>query len=374
MQGLRAKLKSRRGFTLVLMMLMMTVFIGAAAFAIDIGHMYLLRSDLHASSDASALAGISKYAASNDTNAARVEAQNFAARFTADHSALSLAGADFVFGHWDPPSGSLASFIAGGTPLNAVKVTVRYTGNFFAFGRFLGFNTHQVTATSIAVHGSTGSTTCLRPFGVPYQQLLDVLYPPAGTKAPTYNLTLTDVTNLSQLTAANQISLKVGTSGGYAPNGQFYAVQTPPGEYANGTKGNPISGANPYSNGISGCSGNKVSLGDWLQPETGNMAGPTEQGVGGQGGGQNAILGLCGTSDTCDPPVKVVVALWDQLGDAPNNNCNACYHVKYLGVFELTGYDKANKAVTGFFQTLTQSTGGGFSGNPGPVMKNGLVY
>src|SRR5262249_46146912 len=147
-------------------------------------------------------------------------------------------------------------------------------GNFFAFGRFLGFNTHQVTATSIAVHGSTGSTTCMRPFGVPYQQLLDVLYPPAGTKNPTYNLTNSDVVNLGQLTQSSEILLKVGTSGGYAPNGQFYAVQTPPGEYANGTPGNPISGANQYSGDIAACSGDRVSLGDWLEPETGNMEGP----------------------------------------------------------------------------------------------------
>jgi Flp pilus assembly protein TadG len=351
----------------------MTVFIGAAAMAVDVGHMYVLRADLHAASDAAALAGISKYAASNDTAASRVESQTFTAKFKADVTTLSLAGTDFVFGHWDPPSGSLASFVAGGTPLNAVKVTVRYTGSF-SLGRFLGFTTHQVTATSIAVHGSTGSTTCLRPFGVPYQQLLDVLYPPGGTKNTTYDLNNTDITNLSLLTQLNQISLKVGTSGGFAPNGQFYAVQIPPGEYADESPGNPVSGANPYSNAIAGCNGARVSLGDWLAPETGNMAGPTEQGIGGQGGGGNATLGLCGSSDTCSPPVKVAVALWDNLADAPGGHCNSCYHVKYLGVFEVTGYDKPNKAVTGFFQTMIQSTGGGLSGNPGPIMKNGLVY
>ena len=47
---------NRRGFTLVVMMLMMTIFIGSAAFATDFAKMYLIRGQLQATADATALA------------------------------------------------------------------------------------------------------------------------------------------------------------------------------------------------------------------------------------------------------------------------------------------------------------------------------
>jgi Flp pilus assembly protein TadG len=365
MKKLKAELSNRKGFTLILSVLLMTVFIGAAAFAIDIGHMYLLRSDVHASSDAAALAGISKYAVSADTVAARTEAQGFAARFRADTVALSLAGVDFVFGKWSPPSGSLASFTAGATPINAVKTTVRYTGGYFAFGKYLGFSTHQVTATSIAVHGSVGSTECMRPLGIPYQSLLDVLYPPANTKPVTYDLTAADIVNLNQL--ATPTVLKLGSPGGTNP-GQFYAVDLPVGEYADGTAPptNPITGANQYrtllgsSCSVNAAQGGTVSVGDWLNPESGNVVGPTGQGV-------DDFCALF----TC--PSKAIVALWSTLGNAPGGHCNACYHIKYLGVFNIIGFDKPSQQVTGNFTGLLNAAGG-FSGTPGPIQKNALVY
>src|SRR5207249_7738044 len=48
--------RNRRGFTLILAALMMTILIGAAAFAVDFGRMYLYRNQLHAATDAAALA------------------------------------------------------------------------------------------------------------------------------------------------------------------------------------------------------------------------------------------------------------------------------------------------------------------------------
>lgn len=367
MRTLKQRLTNRRGFTLVLGVLLITVFIGAAAFAVDIGHMYVLRSDVHAAADAAALAGVTEWARKGDKDSATAEAQTFAARFKADTVGLSLAVGDIVMGHWAPPSGSLASLTSPAADTNAVRVTVRYNGNFFSFGRFLGFNTHQVTATAIAVHGSVGSTECMRPLAIPYQSLLDVLYPPPPQKPTTYNLTSDDVTALNQLTVANPTVLKLGSPGGTNP-GQFYAVDLPVGEYADGTAPltKPITGANQYRTLLgSSCSvlnaqEGTVHVGDWLQPESGNIVGPTGQGVD----------DFC-TLFTC--PSKAIVALYDNLADAPGGHCNSCYHVKYLGVFNIVGFDKPSQQVTGNFTGLLDAAGG-FSGTPGPIQKNALVY
>ena len=58
MRTVKRRRLNRRGFTLVVMMLMMTVFIGSAAFATDFAKMYLIRGQLQAAADAGALAGI----------------------------------------------------------------------------------------------------------------------------------------------------------------------------------------------------------------------------------------------------------------------------------------------------------------------------
>jgi Flp pilus assembly protein TadG len=365
-------LGNRRGFTLVLMMLMMTVFIGAAAFAVDIGHMYAIRSEVHAAADAAALAGVSEWAVKGalpeGKDSARLEAQAFAVRFKADTVTLSLADADISLGHWAPPSGALSSFTTPAADTNAVKVTIRYNASF-SFGRFLGFTAHQVTATAIAVHGSVGSTRCMRPLAIPYQSLLDQLFG-VGVKDTSYTLTTSDIAALNQLSTANPIALKLGSPGAPNLNGQFYAVDLPPGEYADGTAGTPDNGGQPYRQslgaqcsalpGIIGVSNVTVSVGDWLSSEQGNLVGPTNQGIG----------------DFCSAfgcPSKAIVALWSSYGTSPGGHCTHCYEVKYLGVFDIIGYDNSSQQVNGTFSGLLNAAGG-FSGTPGPIQKNALVY
>jgi hypothetical protein len=47
--------------------------------------------------------------------------------------------------------------------------------------------------------------------------------------------------------------------------------------------------------------------------------------------------------------------------------------VKYLGVFDIIGYDNSSQQVNGTFSGLLNEAGG-FSGTPGPIQKNALVY
>ena len=96
MQRLEMKLSNRKGFTLILSALMIFVFIGAAVMAVDVGHMQMRRADVHAASDAAALAGIEKYRGYDDAAAALAEAQAVRRKVQSGHARRSrLLPADF---------------------------------------------------------------------------------------------------------------------------------------------------------------------------------------------------------------------------------------------------------------------------------------
>jgi len=375
---------NRRGFTLVVMMLMMTIFIGSAAFATDFAKMYLIRGQLQAAADAGALSGI--YLVAQGWKDSTVDS---ARAYTARHKVGtgSYVGSTAVVtpGYWKDTTtctlNTCLGFVQNGNNWNddgvsAVRVIVNYTGTY-NFGRFFGFNSRALYDTAIAVRGNASSSTCVRPWAIPYQALLDVLYPALPHKDPlTYNLTEADINTLRAMTSAGTISLKVGDAGDLTPNGEFYAAKLPPGQYADGTAGNPWTGGSDYSTGIghtcaqiqalmtaTGSSrGASISVGDYLKPETGNMVGPTKQG----------IDDLCG-SDTCNPPVKVAAAMWDGIFDV--THCTGCYRIKYIGSFAVVGWDQPNKSVTGYFTSMAVqggSSGGGAGGPPGPAQWTGL--
>lgn len=277
---------------------------------------------------------------------------------------------------------------------NAVQATSRYAANY-RFGQLFGFSTRMRTATSIAAVGSVGSTDCIRPWAVPYQTMLDILYPPANTvSAATYNLTSADVVRLAAMTTANNFFLKIGSASSGVVSGNFYGVRLPPILYANGTVGNPWSGGNNYSNALgytcaqlasamAGQSTNpNIGIGDWLQAENGNMAGPTGQGVAAlcqtAGNGGTTPANASGNATfTCNVPVSIKMTMWATSGNAPGvSGCGgACFLVKYIGVFAVTGYTKGTGSnpdgVTGYFSALV--TSGQFSGTPGPVKRIALV-
>lgn len=377
-------LTSRRGVTLVLMVFMMTVVIGIAAFAVDFGRMYLFRSQLHSAADAAALAGTFRVSQPHaDRTDAQDTAVSYGTRAPLAGGSVGLAPADVIPGSWTQAGGFVPdpALDWNSSTVDAVQATTRYTGPFI-FGRFFGINSHDVTATAVAVRGSVASATCVRPWAVPYQLMLNELaaaFGGAPQDATTYDLTPDDVTHLSQLTQANNIDLKVGDQSAVITSGNFYGVKLPPIEYANGTPGTPWNGgANTFSTAESvGCAALTammapaspvISEGDWLAPENGNMQGPTLQGITGQGNNP----GLCG-STTCSPPVRVTVALWNESGNAPDvSGCGGkCFKVKYLGVFYVTGYNNVTNAVTGYFSTM--SAAGAFSPVPGPIQTIALV-
>lgn len=144
------------GAAAVVIVLGMTVFLACAAIAIDLGMLMQERTRLQATADAAALAAVVELPTRSDVVNA---AQQYA---SLNQPLASVADADVVIGNWDPVN---AVFAAGGTPPNAVDVTVNRTaatntGVPLLFARVLGLNVADVRASATAwVGGGTGTVT-----------------------------------------------------------------------------------------------------------------------------------------------------------------------------------------------------------------------
>ena len=369
----------RRGFTLILVTVMLTIFIGVAAWVVDFGRMYLFRTQLHTAADGAVLAAAFEIMrlqpCSSDCFSATDSARSYAARHRVDTVPVSLVHADMVPGTWTRAGGFVP--VAGGNwndgSIDAVRVTVRYNAQYGVFGRFLGGTSHVVTASADAAVGFVGATTCVRPVAIPYQALLDQLFG-VGVKNPSYNLTADDVIALRSAGIANEVQLKLGTD---ATSGNFYILQMGPYRYANGTLGSPppsFSGST-YPNMFGGSCDNSpwtIGPGDWLQGKQGNASGPAQKG----------FETLCGVSIsgngiwTCPVPLAnrtVKVAMWATEDDGV---CTPrCFQVKYAGVFVVTKYVSTpggdDDGIYGYFTAMPSD--GTFSGTASPLQMIALV-
>jgi Flp pilus assembly protein TadG len=377
----RKRLQNRRGVTLILMTVMLVVLLGAAAFAIDFGRMYLFRAQLHAATDAAVLSAAVRVLADDEAGAADT-AVAYAARHGVENVAVTLNLADITPGTWTTGGGfvPVADWTVPG--ITAVRATTRYNANY-GFGRIFGLTSHTVTVTSEAAIGYVGATSCIRPTALPYQKLLDQIYPPAGTKdAQTYSLTANDVDRLRAATMADSIQLRVTDVGSTVETGNFYGVQLGPIVYADGTPGSPVTtGVGNYATDFGAACGSAtyrggIGPGDWLAPQNGAAAGPVESG----------FEILCGVTirgvghDPCPTPQSIKVAIWapPPAGMSIPASCTSiCFYVKYTGVFVVTAYTKnpggpgVYDGIWGYFSAMP--TSGTFTSTPGPLEKIALV-
>lgn len=101
--GLISKLKNERGATAVLVSILMTVFIGITALAVDVGHLYVARNELQNAADAGALAGARfLYTAdgSSVNSGANTIADNAAVANMSEGLAVEVNQGDVQRGHW----------------------------------------------------------------------------------------------------------------------------------------------------------------------------------------------------------------------------------------------------------------------------------
>jgi hypothetical protein len=365
------------------MVVAMTVLIGMAAFALDFGRMYLFRSQLQNAGDSAAWAGLMRLMA-KDTIFAADTAAAYANRHRVEAGFVNMPPSSAVPGHWDFAARTFTPAAGGDWSLpgnNAVKANVDYVASF-TFGRLFGFTTRTVPAHAVAAFGFIGPSRCIRPWAIPYERMLQTLYPassPGVPYDPTYDLTQADVAALAAMTQADAISLKIAKSSDAYTSGSFWGARLEPVLYADGTTGNPRNGANWYENRIGWPCDNAgmqdlVGPGDWLESEQGNMTGPTRKGVqdlcdlyggGYTGNGNKDFL--------CNTPVKIKTTMFDvtdtQCGCGVSISPRG-FRVKYIGEFTVLGHDKTD-GVIGYFNTMP--TTGVIVNTPTPLIKPLLV-
>lgn len=375
---MRARLRNRRGATMVLVGVALVAMVGVMAFAIDFGRMYLFKAQVHVSSDAAALAGAERMMRGQTASAADT-AVAYGRLNLVERVTPAITTSDVEPGAWDFATGTFTASGSWTAATNtAVRATARYTASY-GFGRFFGFSTRLRTATSVAAIGGVGAADCVRPLSIPYRDVLNAL--PGGTGfSLSHNLTAAEVSLLAGATLT--VPLLSG-------------VQLPPKQYANGSVpsgGTWGTSAPAFQNGLSatcaqlgvtlsGYTSNPfVGIGDWLEDAPGVMTSAS-----------SAVEALCklsgygGTTPpnpnnnsdfNCNAPVPVVkMAIWDQnvsaLAGVGNCRGSGCYRVRYLGAVAISGYRKSGKVTLATFTATT--SGGSFSFAPGPVKKIALV-
>jgi len=146
----KVKPRSRRGAIVVLAAILLVFMIGMIAFALDIGYIVLVRSQLQVAADAAALAGAAA------SNLARADMETVAKQYAADNKAggraVKLNSSDIQYGYWDT---NARVFTPSTSPSNAVRVTARtdqnttgQTGLFFA--RIFNMSSVSQQASAVA--------------------------------------------------------------------------------------------------------------------------------------------------------------------------------------------------------------------------------
>ncbi len=137
------------GTTAIFVGLLLFVIFGFAALAVDVGHLYVVRTELQTAADAASTAAARGLPIAT---VAEVIAIDYADRNDDGAGPLTKAP-DVVVGNWDT---STRTFVASGLPLNAVQVTTRRSAAYgnpveHLFARVLGFETSDVSATAISL-------------------------------------------------------------------------------------------------------------------------------------------------------------------------------------------------------------------------------
>lgn len=261
------RLREQRGAISVLVAGGMTVFLGMAALAIDLGHMLNARTESQRVADLSALAGAAAFAQNPGPNVAalaRQFAKDFAARNTVSQSPVLLQDGDIDV--------DLVN--------DRVRVTVYHTsarGNPIPtiFARVLGIDDVDIVTTAVAEASPALGVNCVLPLALPdrWQELggnpnrydpgIDNYIPwdPNNPTAP--------FTGYSEADTGLQIVIKHNQGPGWA-NPSWYYPWRPPGQQ----------GANDYRTNINSCVDPTITyyIGQTVETEPGNMRGPTLQG------------------------------------------------------------------------------------------------
>jgi len=323
---MRQFVKRDRGNALIMGALSFAVLASFGVLTIDVGRIFVTKNQLQNAADAGALAGASLYCEGVDPTDDEVKDR---VRLVGEaHRALSMDLPRNV----DIPNSQITVTDDQANSRHVVEVTTQtptrqYFLNLLSFAAkdpSVAGNSANVHAIAAAACGATCGVQCVKPWSIPdrWDDRTAIAGYTGGNKRPNWqndnawnseDLTTdvngnglydpgdgyTDGNANGQYDAENYNSLLTGyipdpypgnylspsgdlgleltlkANNGSAPApGQYYAIDLPP-----VNRGTPVTGGDEYRENIARCNQATVWPGDWLQPEPGNMVGPTNQGM-----------------------------------------------------------------------------------------------
>jgi Flp pilus assembly protein TadG len=407
---------SERGASLLLIAASMVVLLGLCALAIDLASLYVARSEAQRSADAAALAGAKIFAASSCTSGT---AGCSALQTAATNEAISVGNQNLVGGvNPNIQSGDVTfNFTPATDP--RITVTVQRTsarGNALPtfFANVLGVSTVDVsaTATAEAYNPGTGNgpavgAVCVKPWLMPNCDPTNSNHPnglcPKLANGNPQSYYIDPITkSIVNPVIGTLLIIKPGSPGQTIAPSQFFPVILPPGtapaECPTCSIGGGIGGASLYRQNIECCNTQTLTCGTVsLQPETGNVVGPTAQGVdcliheqpngSGQdiwnpltakitGGNNNPNPLLQGKTPITSSSSIVTAPIYDGAELCPGGSCAASVSANIVGFMQLFVKDETNPQGTVEAYILNISTcgasSGGGSGGGGTVTGGGL--
>lgn len=303
---------AQRGATLVVVALSLVILLGISALAVDLVSLYVGRSEAQRAADAGALAGATIFVTTGCTSASGGCVAGGPQEAPARQRAIDVA-------HRNSVGGKGASVLSGDvtfsypTPLNPT-ITVRVARDATHDGpmptffmKIFGVLSADISAAATAeAYNPTGGgpavgTKCLKPWLMPncdWTRLVPAADPNANSNCqdPTsgqfasYYVNNNSVLNpgVSPTGVVGQlITIKPGSPSQASAPSKFYPLFLPPGSVASqcpacagGGAGAGAPSGSLYAQNIECCNQNTITCGQTtVEPITGNMVGPTAQGV-----------------------------------------------------------------------------------------------
>jgi hypothetical protein len=279
-----------RGMSFVFVGMGLTAFMAATILAIDVGLVMTARTQAQTSADAGALSGATALAFKSFTD--------HSATGPAVTGAISAAQANLVIGQAPSvtPADVTFPYDATTSAFDQVQVTVYRTiarGNPFAtlIAGFFGTPTADVQATATAVAMPANEMSCVLPFTIPDKWIENQTGP--WDPSDTFDIAAAQGQHLNAGAPLPNPDIYIApgqgvtNATGYSPTSDVGLYMTlKPGSQSTVTPSfyNPwdvggVTGANAFSANIGGCNPTYTEPGQPMLPETGNMVGPTNQGV-----------------------------------------------------------------------------------------------
>ena len=263
---MRSLIRDERGASLMLVAVSMVALLGMAALAIDVGMLYEAKAQAQNAADSGALAGAGNLlVVPNDAPSATLVAERFAELHEIIKEQVQI----------EPAADVQVDLVAQRVTVTARRITARGNAVPTFFAKILGWDVVDIQATATAEVQPASAAACLKPWAIP--DAYDDLVAPVGEFNPGdyYDKGVTSWgTNYrnNNNDFGVQLTLKEGAPGDAIAPGQYFPIDLP-------QPSGPASGGSNYRDNIANCNNSIVDIGDQLPTETGNMVGPTKQGV-----------------------------------------------------------------------------------------------